>query len=85
MTTTTTTDRHPFLADDLKTLTDLHEELQADGLHIIDFITALCETADSEEAAERCVELSSAGLERRAGGDMDRFGGIIKRIEHFGL
>ena len=62
----------------IETLTDLHEELQADGLHIIDFITALCETADSEEAAERCAELSS-------GGDMDRFGGIIKRIFIIGL
>ena len=78
MTTTTTTDRHPFLADDLKTLTDLHEELRREGLHIIDFITALCETADSEEAAERCVELSS-------GGRCGMLGGIIKRIEHFGL
>jgi len=64
--------------NDIETLIDLHEKLQADGLHIIDFIAALCETADREEAAERCVELSS-------GGDMDAIGDIIKRIQLFGL
>ena len=63
---------------DIKTLTDLHEELKANGLHIIDFIAALCETVDREEAAERCAELSS-------GGDMDRFSGIIKDISLLGL
>ena len=63
--------------DDLQTLIDLHQDLPA-GLHLLDFIAALCETVDREEAAERCAELSS-------GGDMDAIGDIIKRIKLFGL
>lgn len=65
--------------NDIKTLTDLHEELQADGLHLIDFLFALCESADREglrEAAERCAEL---------GGEEDAAANIIKRIAERGL
>jgi len=61
---------------DLKTLTDLHQELQAEGLHIIDFIFALCETTDRKEAAERCAEL---------GGEEAATSSIIKRITEDGL
>ena len=65
--------------NDIKTLTALHEELQADGLHLIDFIFALCETAEWKglrEAAERCAEL---------GGEEDAAANIIKRIAESGL
>jgi len=64
--------------NDIETLTDLNEKLRSEGLHLIDFITALCDTGDREEAAERCVELSR-------GGDLDAIGDIIKRIQLFGL
>ena len=62
--------------NDIKTLTDLHEELRANGLPIIDFIVALCETSRLEEAAERCAEL---------GGDMDAIANIIMGITERGL
>jgi hypothetical protein len=64
--------------NDIDTLTDLHEQLREEGLHIIDFIAALCEAVDRETAAECCAELSS-------GGDMEAIGDIIKRIKLFGL
>lgn len=62
--------------NDIKTLTDLHEELRTNGLHILDFIYALCETVDREEAAERCAEL---------GGEEAATADIIKRITESGL
>jgi ADP-ribosylglycohydrolase len=62
--------------NDIKTLTDLHEELRAEGSHLLDFIVALCQTTDRHDAAERCQDF---------GGDEDAIADIIERIDARGL